>query len=322
MSLFTITLSSGFSARRLSQEEAEKPQELLSVIKSQGWLPPEGSVRRILCADPCCQICNSVALEIQQLLMGENDQKSPALSRSPSQVSSCLEISSVSSTSSEQSLELHSSQVSSCLEISSVSSTSSEQSLELHSSQVSSCLEISSVSSTSSEQSLELHSSQVSSCLEISSVSSTSSEQSLELHSRHTRELSLASATLTLSQLTDQKSLTQSAAQSTYADGSQDYWADHLRLRQEFQMRDVLQGPNTMASSRMEEPRTPLYQEEMMQSNPSLVQGNQGQHHLNSQVSLLSLNPETLNPMHPSALHKVLPAHLPFLSPEVLRLLE
>ncbi|XP_017721083.1 PREDICTED: protein FAM205A [Rhinopithecus bieti] len=235
------------TARRLSQEEAEKPQELLSVMKSLGWLPPEGSLRRILCTDLCCQICNAMALEIQQLLVGENDQISPTLSRSPSQVSSCLEI---------------------------------------------------------------------------LSVSSVSFEQSLELHSRNTRELSLASVTPTLSQLTDEESLTQSAAQSTYADGIQDYWADHLQLGQEFEVPDVLTGPNTTASSRLEEPRVPLNQEEMMQSNPSFVQGNQGQHHLNSQVSLLSLNPETLNPTHPMALHMVLPAHLPFLSPEVLRLLE
>ncbi|XP_011746376.2 protein SPATA31F1 isoform X1 [Macaca nemestrina] len=233
------------TVRRRSQEEAEKPQKLLSIIKSQGWLPPEGSVRRILCADPCCQICNSVALEIQQLLAGENNQISLTLS-GPLQGSSCLEM---------------------------------------------------------------------------LSMSSMSLDECLEFRSWHTRELSLASVTPTLSQLTDQKSLTQSAAQSTYADGIQDYWADHLQLGQEFQVPDVLRGPNTMASLRFEEPRAPLNQE-MMQSNPSLVQGNQGQHHLNSQDSLLSPNPETLNPTHPMALHMVLPAHLPFLSPEVLRLLE
>uniref|UniRef100_A0A5F5PL06 SPATA31-like domain-containing protein n=2 Tax=Equus TaxID=9789 RepID=A0A5F5PL06_HORSE len=42
--------------------------ELLSLMKSQGWLPEEGSVRRLLCEDPSCPICNAVALEIQQLL--------------------------------------------------------------------------------------------------------------------------------------------------------------------------------------------------------------------------------------------------------------
>ncbi|XP_033714105.1 protein SPATA31F3 [Tursiops truncatus] len=55
-------------ARKLSREEAEKLWELLSVMRSQGWLPQEGSVRQLLCADPCCQTCNAVALEIQQLL--------------------------------------------------------------------------------------------------------------------------------------------------------------------------------------------------------------------------------------------------------------
>ncbi|XP_060156787.1 protein SPATA31F1 [Globicephala melas] len=55
-------------ARRHSREEAEKPWELLSVMRSQGWLPQEGSVRQILCADPCCQTCNAVALEIQQVV--------------------------------------------------------------------------------------------------------------------------------------------------------------------------------------------------------------------------------------------------------------
>ncbi|XP_042637743.1 protein FAM205A-like [Orycteropus afer afer] len=51
-------------ARRASRKEAEKPWELLSVMKSQGWLPQEGHVRRLLCADPCCHICNDMALEI------------------------------------------------------------------------------------------------------------------------------------------------------------------------------------------------------------------------------------------------------------------
>ncbi|XP_035552589.1 protein FAM205C [Canis lupus dingo] len=59
-------------SRRFCQEEADKPWELLCVMKSQGWLPKEGSVRWLLCADPSCPICNAVALEIQQLL---SDQK-------------------------------------------------------------------------------------------------------------------------------------------------------------------------------------------------------------------------------------------------------
>ncbi|XP_058158006.1 protein SPATA31F3 [Dasypus novemcinctus] len=91
-------------ARRASQKEAEKPWKLLALMKSQGWLPQEGSVRRLLCADPCCQVCNAVALEVKQLMVGENAPISPNSSES-SQVSSCLEILSVSSVSFEQSLE-------------------------------------------------------------------------------------------------------------------------------------------------------------------------------------------------------------------------
>ncbi|XP_042636563.1 protein FAM205A-like [Orycteropus afer afer] len=55
-------------ARRACQKEAEKPWELLSVMKSQNWLPREERVRQLLCADPCCRICHDMALEIQQLL--------------------------------------------------------------------------------------------------------------------------------------------------------------------------------------------------------------------------------------------------------------
>ncbi|XP_069865291.1 protein SPATA31F3 isoform X1 [Dipodomys merriami] len=66
-------------AQITSQEEAEKLRKLLSVMKSQGWLPQEGSVRRVLCADPGCQICNAMALEIQQLLSSES-KNFPSLS--------------------------------------------------------------------------------------------------------------------------------------------------------------------------------------------------------------------------------------------------
>ncbi|XP_036289380.1 protein FAM205C [Pipistrellus kuhlii] len=55
-------------ARKHSHKEDEKPWELLSVMKSQSWFPQEGSVRRILCADPSCPVCNAMALEIKQLL--------------------------------------------------------------------------------------------------------------------------------------------------------------------------------------------------------------------------------------------------------------
>ncbi|XP_008580642.1 PREDICTED: protein FAM205A-like [Galeopterus variegatus] len=233
-------------ARRTSQEEAEKPQELLSAMKSQGWLPQEGSVRRLLCADPCCQTCNAVALEIQQLLVGENNQISPTLSGQ----------------------------------------------------------------------------SQDSSCLDILSMSSVSFEQSLGLHSQDTREISLASATPTLAQSTTQKFLTQSATQSTNTVNIQDYWADHFQLQQEFQVPYVLIGPETIPFSGVEEPSVPANHQEVMQNNVQLVHGDEGQQSLNSEDTLLSLNPEIANLTHPMAFQMVLPTNLPFLSPEVLRLLE
>ncbi|XP_053462049.1 protein FAM205A [Nycticebus coucang] len=231
-------------ARRLSQEEAEKPWNLLSVMKSQDWLPEEGSVRRVLCADPCCQICNTVALEIQELLVGENNKIFPLITE-PSQDTTCLEM---------------------------------------------------------------------------LSMSSVSDKQSLELCPWQPRQLFLASVTPTLSQLMDQTVLTHSAAQSTNAVGIQDYWAEHLQLGQEFQVPDVLR--ETTSSSRIKEPETPVNQQEIIQSNANFVQGNKGQYHLKSQDSLLSPNPENTNQTHSTALNRVLPAHLPFLSPKVLRFLE
>uniref|UniRef100_H0XU73 SPATA31 subfamily F member 3 n=2 Tax=Otolemur garnettii TaxID=30611 RepID=H0XU73_OTOGA len=92
-------------AGRTYQEEAKKLQNLISVMKSKGWLPQEGSVRRVLCADPCCQICNTVALEIQQLLVGGN-KLSPTLLE-PLQGSSGSERT-MSNVSLEQSKELDS----------------------------------------------------------------------------------------------------------------------------------------------------------------------------------------------------------------------
>uniref|UniRef100_A0A8D0U531 Protein FAM205A n=2 Tax=Sus scrofa TaxID=9823 RepID=A0A8D0U531_PIG len=241
-----VTLSPGFSARRLSRKEAEKPWELLSVMRSQDWVPQEGSVRQLLCADPCCKICNATALEIQQLMVGENTLTSP-ISRRPPQGSSCLEV---------------------------------------------------------------------------LSASNVSFEQSLEHHSPHSKDLSLPSATLTVSQ----KSLIQSAARSasTVSIHDYDYCAEHLKKRQGFQVPDVPRVPETMFSSRPEEPRVSVNLQEMIQSNLNLVYGNQGQQPLNSQVSLLTLNREITTLTHPVALNMVtvLPAHLPFLSPEVLRLLE
>ncbi|XP_040595674.1 protein FAM205A-2-like [Mesocricetus auratus] len=93
--------------RRLSQEETEKPWKLLSIMKSQSWLPTEGNVRQLLCVDPCCQICDAATLEIQQLLESDKGQISPALLGLP-QESSCLDLLPVSSVPFEGNMELHS----------------------------------------------------------------------------------------------------------------------------------------------------------------------------------------------------------------------
>ncbi|XP_069863541.1 protein SPATA31F1 [Dipodomys merriami] len=90
-------------ARRFAQGEAEKPQKLLSVMKSQGWLPQEKSVRKLLCADPHCKICNTVALEIQELLKADTNQLSTTLLGS-----SDIKMLPRSNMSFEQNLELHS----------------------------------------------------------------------------------------------------------------------------------------------------------------------------------------------------------------------
>ncbi|XP_060243258.1 protein SPATA31F1 [Meriones unguiculatus] len=94
-------------ARRLSKEEAEKPWELLSIMKSQSWLPGEENVQQFLCVDPCCQICDAATLEIQQLLESEKSQLSPALLGLPRR-SSCLEMLPISSVSFEQNMKLYS----------------------------------------------------------------------------------------------------------------------------------------------------------------------------------------------------------------------
>ncbi|XP_026642600.1 protein FAM205A-2-like isoform X2 [Microtus ochrogaster] len=93
-------------ARRLCREEAEKPWELLTIMKSQSWLPKEERVRQLLCIDPCCQICDAATLEIRQLLESEQSQISPALLGLP-QDSSCLEMLTISSETFEQNVELH-----------------------------------------------------------------------------------------------------------------------------------------------------------------------------------------------------------------------
>ncbi|KAF6124237.1 hypothetical protein HJG60_004828 [Phyllostomus discolor] len=239
-------------ARRHSRKEAEKPWELLAVMKSQSWLPQEGSVRRVLCTDTCCQVCNTMALEIQQLLVGENILIYPT-SLGPSQGSSCLEI---------------------------------------------------------------------------FPKSNVSFEHSLEHHPTHFQELPLPNATLSASQLMDQKCLTQPvtwpAVQSAGTVAMQEHRAENIQLGQGFQVQDMPQHQETMSSSRFEECRIPVNQQEIIQQNLNLVYGNQDQEPLHPQVPLLTMNQVITTMTHPVALPMltVLPTHLPFPSPEVLRLLE
>ncbi|XP_043342857.1 protein FAM205C isoform X2 [Cervus elaphus] len=184
-------------ARRHSRKEADKPWELLSIMRSRGWLPQEGSVRRLLCADPCCQTCNSVALEIQQLISGETTLTTPT-SSGPSQGSSCLEV------------------------------------------------------------------------LSMSSLSFDQSQDSLPF-----KQLSLPSATRTVSRLTTQKSVTQSAAKSATKPAAKSasaisirqYWAGHQQLRQECRGPELPLDAGALSSSSLEEPRIPVNQHVKKKSN-------------------------------------------------------
>ncbi|XP_059516723.1 protein SPATA31F1-like [Myotis daubentonii] len=242
------TIDAATKARKHSFKEEEKPWELLSVMKSHSWLPQEGSVRRLLCADAYCQICNAVVLEIQRLLVGEN---SPVSATSPGPLEG-------------------------------------------------------------------------SPCLEILSKSSVSFEQSLEHHSMHPKELSFLSAAPSVSQCMDQKSLTWSAAQSVSSDSIKDCEAEQFQLEQAFQVQETPVDSETIVSSRFEEPRNTVNQQNLLKSNLNLVYGNEGQPPLHPQVPMLILNQEITTLTHSVALPMatLLPTHLPFSSPDVLWLLE
>ncbi|XP_075406987.1 protein SPATA31F1 [Tenrec ecaudatus] len=237
-------------ARRASRKEAEKPWELLSVMKSQSWLPQEGSVRRLLCTDHCCHVCNDAALEIGQLLTSENTPTAP----------------------------------------------------------------------------VSVGAAQSSSCVEIVSMSSVSFEQTLELPpEQHLGELSTAPVTASLTQLTDQGVLPETAAPSVNVANLQEYWAEHLDLEQEFQLQDVPGDPGTLSSLKNEELGFPVNQPEMANTSYQFIQGSQGQQALRPQSPLLPLKAELANNLtHPMALpmDTALPAPMPLLSPEVLRFLE
>ncbi|XP_045154565.1 protein FAM205A [Echinops telfairi] len=236
-------------SRRASRKEAEKPWELLSIMKSQSWLPQEGSVRRLLCTDHCCHVCNDAALEIGQLLTSENTPTAP----------------------------------------------------------------------------VSVGVAQSSSCVEIVSMSSVSFEQTLELPPQHLGELSTASVTPSLTQLTDQGVLTQTAAPSVNVVNLQEYWAEHLDLEPEFQLQDAPGDPGTLSSLKNEERGFPVNQPEMANTSYQFIQGSQGQQALNPHSPLLPLKTELANNLtHPMALpmDTALPARLPLLSPEVLSFLE
>nr|XP_048276694.1 protein FAM205A-2-like [Myodes glareolus] len=229
-------------ARRLSREEAEKPWELLSIMKSQSWLPKEEHVRQLLCVDPCCQICDAATLEIRQLLESEQRQISPALLGLP----------------------------------------------------------------------------RGSSCPEMVPISSASFEQNMELHSGPSINLSLASETASVAQLTEH------LAQSTNAAGVQQCYEDHLQLDQKFHLADMPVVPETMVPLRFEDPVVLMIEKKLTPNKPEVDQESQDHHHLKSSVSLLSLDPEITNLTHTMSLDMdaVLSSHMPFLSPQVCRLLE
>uniref|UniRef100_A0A452DRS8 SPATA31 subfamily F member 3 n=1 Tax=Capra hircus TaxID=9925 RepID=A0A452DRS8_CAPHI len=158
-------------------------------VTAHGWLPQEGSVRRLLCADPCCQICNSVALEIQQLISCETTLTT-ATSSGPSQGSSCLEVLSISNS------------------------------------------------------------------------------LSFDQESLPFKQLSLPSATRTVSQVTNQKSVTQSAAKSATKPATKSasaisirqYWAGHQQLRQECRGSELPLDAGAVSFVSLEKPRIPVNQ--------------------------------------------------------------
>ncbi|XP_049752624.1 small regulatory polypeptide of amino acid response isoform X1 [Elephas maximus indicus] len=115
------------------------------------------------------------------------------------------------------------------------------------------------------------------------------------------------------------------AAPSTGVVSIQDHWDEHLQLGKGFQLPDVPRDAGTRSSSSLEETIVvPVNQQEMMHSSHKFFRGNQGQQPLRSHVSLLFLTTDLTNLTYDIAMHMVtiFPAHLPSLSPEVLRHLE
>ncbi|CAO2580513.1 Protein FAM205A-4 [Lemmus lemmus] len=159
---------------------------------------------------------------------------------------------------------------------------------------------------------------QGSSSLEMLPISSASFEQNVELHSRHSIHLSLAAESSTVAQLTER------LAQSSNAAGVQQCYEDHLQLDERLHLADMPMVPETMAPSRLEDPVVLMIEEKLTPNKPDVDQKSQDHHHLKSSVSLLSLDPEITNLTHTMSLDMdvVLSSHMPFLSPQVCRLLE
>ena len=175
-------------------------------------------MRRLLCADPCCQICNSVALEIQQLISCETTLTT-ATSSGPSQGSSCLELLSMSR------------------------------------------------------------------LKRLSSSSSNSSSLSFDQESLPFKQLSLPSATRTVSQVTNQKSVTQSAAKSATKPATKSasaisirqYWAGHQQLRQECRGSELPLDAGAVSFVSLEKPRIPVNQHVKKKSKSEGILKKQGQ---------------------------------------------
>ncbi|XP_043858633.1 protein FAM205A [Dromiciops gliroides] len=94
---------------RSSQKDIKTPLELLASLKRPTWIPKESNIRKLLCKDPACSICNSVVLETKFLLSGEKDAHTPLL-LNISPASSCLEGMTMSTFSLDQSLDQSSSE--------------------------------------------------------------------------------------------------------------------------------------------------------------------------------------------------------------------
>ncbi|KAM5298457.1 protein SPATA31F1-like [Ctenodactylus gundi] len=351
-----LTLSPGSSAKRTSQKEDKKLQRLLFITKSQGWLPLEGSVRELLCADPSCQICNAVALEIQQLLAGvrgtcavsiqpevqvngdgeiprgqdvtpgvETSLKNQIMDRVPQHHRKVRQRARDATSRARRCFQKEAEKPRKLISIiKSQGSLLQEESVRQFLCTDHSCQTCNAVA-LEIQQLLEDNNNQSSPILsgplqgsgpKMYSMPHVSFEQNLELHSQNSEEPSVPSISPTLTQLTEH------LTQSTNADSVSEYWADHVHLGQEFQLTDMPVGPEIIASSWLEATMVPENEQGRMQNTPNFVQGNQDQQSTNSQVPFLSLNPEITNVTQPTILHMVPHSYLPFLSPEVLQLLE